>query len=279
MNPDWFDTKQIREGLHLTVEHHFFEGNRCNIWLLQGPEKDVIIDTGLGVCDLRDHLKKLKLIDLPENPREIVVICTHVHFDHSGGTKHFDNVYIHENDLPGLRHGKQTETLNYVKSLHFYQEPRRDFSAFSYKVPPTICHALRDGDKVDIGGGQHLEVMHLPGHTRGSIALYYPETQEIFTGDVVYDCGDGGGLLDWLPNSCVRDYVRSANRLIDFMAQGTVSTVYPGHFHIMTPERTLELLAEYAETKDNPCSRGCMSCVQCVTWIYFLFGCFRCCPC
>lgn len=45
-NPDWFYTKQIRDGLWLTVEQHFFEGNRCNIWLIQGPEKDIIIDTG-----------------------------------------------------------------------------------------------------------------------------------------------------------------------------------------------------------------------------------------
>ena len=52
--------------------------------------------------------------------RESVVSCAHNHFEwHSSGAHHFEAVYIREEDLPGLRDGRQTETLNYVKQTHF----------------------------------------------------------------------------------------------------------------------------------------------------------------
>ena len=105
--------------------------------------------------------------------------CTHNHFDHSGGAHHFETVYIHEDDLPGLRNGRQTETLNYVKPAHFYQQPYRGFSACNYKVPATICQPLKDGDQINLGAGEHLEIVHVPGHTKGSIAVYYPSKQEL----------------------------------------------------------------------------------------------------
>lgn len=46
MNPNWFSTRKVHDGLYVTRELHFFEGNRANIWLVKGPTKDVIIDTG-----------------------------------------------------------------------------------------------------------------------------------------------------------------------------------------------------------------------------------------
>ena len=187
----WFKSRKIRENLHLTSEIHFFEGNRANIWLIRGPGKDVIIDTGLGVQDLRHHLEVSDLVDPVEGERECSVICTHNHFDHSGGAHHFESVYIHEYDLPGLRNGQQTETLNYVKPAHFYRQPYRGFSACNYKVPATVCQPLKDGDQIDLGGGEHLEILHVPGHTKGSIAIYYPSKRELFTGDFVYECGSG----------------------------------------------------------------------------------------
>ena len=279
MNPEWFSTSGVREGLYLTREVQFFEGNRANIWLLKGPGRDVIIDTGLGVCDLREHLEGRGLIDPLDHERECMVICTHNHFDHCGGAQHFQNVSIHEEDLTGLQHGRQTETLNYVKDAHFYQQPYQGFSARRYKVPPTPCKPLKDGDTIDIGGGEYLEILHLPGHTNGSIAIYYPEKRELFTGDFVYECGSGVSLLDWLPTSSVERYVRSAYRMIDWMQDKEIVRVYPGHFHSLPTQRVSQLLQEYVDAKDTQCSKFCGSCLPTLTWAYFFLGCFRCCPC
>lgn len=57
----WFTTKKVADDIYLTREMSFFEGNRSNIWLIKGSCRDVIIDAGLGVCNLREHLQNLGL--------------------------------------------------------------------------------------------------------------------------------------------------------------------------------------------------------------------------
>lgn len=147
----WFTTKQIDSNLLLTTENKFFEGNRANIWLIRGVARDLIIDCGLGVCNLKKHLENINLID---KNRECIVLCTHAHFDHSGGAHHFQHesdILIHHDDYEGLRHGRQIDTLNYVKPNHFYELPYQEFSARQYHVPPTKCKSILDGHRIDLG--------------------------------------------------------------------------------------------------------------------------------
>ncbi|CAF1300674.1 unnamed protein product [Rotaria sp. Silwood1] len=105
----WFNTRLIECGLYLTTEDYYYSGNRPNIWFLCGTERDIIIDTGLGVCNLKKHLEKLGFL---KNNRECIVVCTHAHFVHSGGAHHFDNVLIHQGDYDGLSKGEKSATLN-----------------------------------------------------------------------------------------------------------------------------------------------------------------------
>ena len=279
-NSAWFNTQQIDSNLYLTTESHFFEGNRSNIWLIRGPARDLIIDCGLGVCNLKTHLENLQLLD---SNRECIVLCTHVHFDHSGGAKHFENtnqIFIHQDDYQGLINGRQVDTLNYVKPNHFFQEPYENFSARNYRVLPTKCEPILDGHQIDLGAGDEVIIKHVPGHTRGSIVCYYPKERSLFTGDFVYDCGHGGDLFDWLPTSSVRDYLRSANQMIDWLDENEINRIYPGHFRILNEKnRVRELLQQYVDSKDDCCSRLTVACLQTLTSGFFRAGCFRCCPC
>ena len=54
----------------------------------------MVIDAGLGVCDLRHDLEHKGLLSPPGGERECELIVTHAHFDHSGGAHHFDKVTI-----------------------------------------------------------------------------------------------------------------------------------------------------------------------------------------
>ena len=267
----WFSAKQIKENLFLITEPFFFEGNRCNIWLIKGDHTDLLIDCGLGVCNLRTFLEERHLLDSIDKPnaRPCVVVCTHVHFDHSGGAKDFDKVYIHNEETGALKEGNSIYTLNWVKDEHFIKKPTENFIASRYCVKKTNCHPLSDGEKIMIGEDEHLQVMHLPGHSRGSIALYYPKSRAVFVGDIVYECGTGSEFLDWMPHSSVNQYIRSCTRLHDFLESSDVSEVYPGHFNILTPERTKALLLEYVECKKSILSRGVSNCLQLFSTVYF----------
>lgn len=59
-------------------------------------------------------------------------------------------------------------------------------------------------------GDRQLTVLHMPGHSRGSICLHDRDNKLLFSGDVVYD----GTMIDWLPYSRVNDYISSCERLV-----------------------------------------------------------------
>jgi len=124
-----------------------------------------------------------------------------------------------------------------------------------------------------------LEIIHVPGHTKGSIAIYYAARQVLFSGDFVYECGTGSALIDWLPTSSVSDYVHSADMMTDWFTERPEVTVYPGHFTKLSSSRAAQLLRQYVRSKEDACSRCCTCCLQQTTAAFFLCGCFRCCPC
>ena len=173
-NPLWFNTKEIEPGIYLTTEDYYYAGNRSNIWLIRGTKRDILIDTGLGVCNLRKHLEKMQLLD--EN-HECIVICTHSHFDHSGGAHHFNNVLIHQDDYDGLLNGDASATLNWSHPSHYHDQPYPDFLANEYKVPPTKCTPISNSHRVNLGEDDEdeIQIIHVPGHTPGSIVCYYPK--------------------------------------------------------------------------------------------------------
>jgi glyoxylase-like metal-dependent hydrolase (beta-lactamase superfamily II) len=73
-------------------------------------------------------------------------------------------------------------------------------------------------------GNRAFEVLHLPGHSPGCIALYDAQNQDLFSGDIIYD----GDLLDQLPGSDIPTYISTYEHLQRF----SVEAVYPGHYQI-----------------------------------------------
>ena len=111
--------------------------------------------------------------------------------------------------------------------------------------PAPVSEALGDGDVVDLGD-RAFEVLHVPGHSPGSIALWEANTGLLFSGDCLYD----GKLLDELYHSDSDDFVMSMERL----SKLPVSTVHAGHFDSFGAERMQTLAAEYIAGRRKP---GC----------------------
>jgi len=126
---------------------------------------------------------------------------------------------------------------------------------------------------------ERLEVLHVPGHSEGSVAVYCRARRALFSGDLVYECGHGSALIDWLPTSSVSRYSRSAATMSAWLSAHGEVTLYPGHFGRLSSSRGAHLLSEYVASKRGAGARCCTYCLQRVTTAFFLAGCFRFCPC
>ena len=247
----WFRVTRVDDGLSVVTEPHVHEFLRANIWHLRGSRRDLVVDAGLGVRSLRQEVPRIFA-------RDPALVVTHAHLDHLGGAHEFDRCYAHTAEAvhtpaPGsLRAERLAKTLGlpaaYAEAfpeLLVDAAPVPGFDPDSYALrPPKSCLPVGDGDVIDLGD-RTLTVLHLPGHSPGSIALFEPDRGALFSGDVVYDLREGEELLDSISGANVPDYVDSLTRLGDL----PVSVVYPGHGAPFGRRRLLELIHAYVDSR------------------------------
>jgi glyoxylase-like metal-dependent hydrolase (beta-lactamase superfamily II) len=97
-----------------------------------------------------------------------------------------------------------------------------------------------EGDVVDLGD-RAFEVLHLPGHSPGSIGLWEAKTGTLFSGDAIYD----GPLLDEVPGANAATYVATMRRLRDL----PVEVVHGGHDPSFGRARLVELVDAYVRRR------------------------------
>ncbi|MEU4238884.1 MBL fold metallo-hydrolase [Actinoplanes sp. NPDC026619] len=241
---DWYSQADAGVGVVRISEPHVNELLSANLWWLRGDDRDIVIDAGLGVVALREAIPGLF-------ERDPMVLLTHAHLDHVGGAPEFADRAAHPAEaellaagVPASLFGPELyEKLGIdaagepVPELMIDMLPGPGYDPAAYRVEPmTVRRTLDDGDRVDLGG-RVLTVLHLPGHTPGSIALLEERTGTLFSGDIIYD----GGLIDDLPNSDVPAYRRS----MEFLAGLDVSVVHPGHGHSFDRARLRQLAQAY----------------------------------
>ena len=142
-------------------------------FLVEGRDKALLIDTMTGLRGLPAFVTTLT--DLP-----VEVALTHGHMDHAGGVFEFGRCYIHPADIPMLDGRTLPARVGYVRG----QLPPGEAPEASAFVPddPVEFVPLKAGDKLDLGG-RALEVLHVPGHTRGSLCYLDTASGDFFAGD------------------------------------------------------------------------------------------------
>ena len=93
---DWFTRERIDEDTDVLSEYRHWEETHC--YLLRGRERSLLIDTGLGICDIRQAVDRL-------TDRPVAAVATHIHWDHIGGHRYFPEFYAHEAELNWLSGG------------------------------------------------------------------------------------------------------------------------------------------------------------------------------
>lgn len=243
----WFERRTIDDAITLLWEPHVVELMRCNIWHVRGRDRDLVIDTGMGVCSLVQEMGAL--LDKP-----VTAVATHGHDDHIGSHHEFDDVVAHPLEAP-LLEAPPLDTLDIVQGWGAEAVAMLTGSGYQLEspyfvdaLPPgyvfeqyrqqaaQVTRRVVDGDIVDTGD-RSFEVLHLPGHSPGSIGLWEAATGTLFSGDAVYD----GPLLDELPDSDIAQYCATMERLLTLPVQ----VVHAGHDPSFDRARLHELCRAY----------------------------------
>ncbi len=247
----WFERKRIDDDITLIWEPHVALLGRCNIWHVRGSETDLLVDTGMGLAEL-----KPAIVDLFGHG--VIAFATHTHFDHVGSLHEFENRIVARQEADIMERGDNRFSLyredmdpEIVTSLEnagyalpeclIDALPHADYDARAYRVEPARPTRIVDeGDEVSIGN-RRFEVLHLPGHSPGSVGLWEEQTGTLFSGDAVYD----GPLLDQLPESDIEVYCRTMERLMTL----PVTVVHAGHDPSFGRKRLVALCRAYLESR------------------------------
>lgn len=209
---EWFTINQVEKDTFIISEYRHWEETHC--YLLNGENKSLIIDTGLGICNIIDEVKKL-------TDNSVVAVATHIHWDHIGGHKYFPEFYAHQDELNWLK-GEFPLTINQIKQMVADRcDLPRGYDLNEYEFfqgNPTKI--LRDNDLIDIGG-RVIEVYHTPGHSPGHMCFWEKERGYIFTGDLVYK----DTLFAYFPSTDPQAYLNSLERISAL----PVKRVFPAH--------------------------------------------------
>ena len=182
------------------------EDNGVRMFLLAGDEKALLIDSGMQVHNARDIAQSL-------TPLPVELLNTHADMDHTGSNEQFDSFYMHPEEEAHYRRGGKGGRL----------------------IP------VRDGDELDLGN-RKLRIIHLPGHTPGSIAVLDVSSRVLISGDPVQE---HGRIFMFGEHRNMSDYIASLEKL-DRM-KGEFDELWPSHADLPVSPDAIGRLIEGAK--------------------------------
>jgi hydroxyacylglutathione hydrolase len=185
---------------------------QCNCSIIgdETTREAIVIDPGDDIEDILSLVKKHNL-----TVKQIVI--THAHIDHVGGAQKLRAatgapILLNQNDYDLLK------MLDMQAAWIGMRSPGK----------VEIDHSLADADTVQ-AGSLSANVLHTPGHTEGSICLYFPAENKLIAGDTLF--AGSIGRTD-LPGGSFQKIVNSLHERVLALPDGTV--VVPGHGPLTT---------------------------------------------
>ena len=197
INP-YTEVYKVRDNVYALYNDSFDGAGDVWMYLVDGPEKALLVDTSFGVGDLKGLIKHLI------GDKEIIVCNTHSHYDHCYGNAQFGRAYCHINEYNDIQSKNNPDIWDYLfnntdepiqvwDTLVLPGEPlytkfdRKDIIVDidhkeTYK--PYELIPVEDGHIFDLGDGYEVEAVLIPGHTPGQCGYYDRHNHILFCGDV-----------------------------------------------------------------------------------------------
>jgi len=190
--------------------------NNSNSFVV-GGEMPLVIDPG------HQHLVKNLVNQMEKDGNRFedirLIICTHGHPDHFEATQTFAR-------------GGTMVALHPDEEKFLKEVGGQFYSAMGTEMPEIkISFYLKEGElKV---GSKTFQVLHTPGHSPGSISLYWPEKKALFTGDVVFPMGVGRTDFPGGDGMLLRDS-------IERLAQLDAEWLLAGHGEVIKGKKNIQ---------------------------------------
>lgn len=181
-------TETTYEVIKISDNSWRIEDDMVRAFLFDGMENALLVDTGFGTGNIREIVEGL-------TQKPVMLVNTHADMDHIGCNALFDRVYMHPAEYP------------------FYYESN---------PADAVVFPLWEGDIVDLGV-RRFEVILIPGHTPGSIALLDRENRILVSGDTISEAP----VFLFGKMRSVRAYIDSLEKLSKLKV--SFDTIYPSH--------------------------------------------------
>lgn len=194
---------------------HISDAMGVSMTLIEGKERAILFDTGYGTENVKAFIQTL-------TGKPVSVLLSHGHHDHVLGVRWFGESRMCSDDLDEFR--QRTGILQREKVAKQAEQKGvslpADFMSVCFNEPESIRFDEILGNfeqKTEDLGQLKVQVIHVPGHTPGSIVLYLKDMHLLLTGDDWNPC-----TWIWFPSSLpVRIWRENMKRLISCLEKET----------------------------------------------------------
>ena len=133
----WYKVERLSDDVTLISEQFIEPYYRCNIWHVRGRDRDLLIDSGMGVVSLRKQVALMA-------ERPLLAVASHAHFDHIGNHFEFPERAIHRDEADILANPTQHATVAdvYAPKEMFLALPPGGYEQSAYRIAPAPATRL-----------------------------------------------------------------------------------------------------------------------------------------
>lgn len=221
---------------------HITDAMGVSMTLIEGEQRAILFDTGYGTENVKAYVQTL-------TGKPVSVLLSHGHHDHILGQRWFEESRMCSEDLEEFR--QRTGIIQREKvaeqAVQKGVEIPADFLSVRFRDPLPIRFTGKIGrfeqETEDLGNLQ-VKIIHVPGHTPGSVVLYLEKYRLLLTGDNWNPC-----TWMWFPTSIPadrwRDHMTELIRVLEEEYGYPVSAVLCSHQPMVRKASELKAFMTY----------------------------------